>query len=332
MILSNKEHLLEMLHSLEKRSLYTCLIVQPKGNKLYILKDRNDSLFVVLIPSRPLLKEESQQVIDLGFKEIWPNINFKLSLNRFSRNELFLFVEQIEKLFSEILKVETEWPWRIRSDSNLAVVKDLSEPLLTRQQLCERNLRKARRRRTFYAISASLIVFLSIAFLLTAFFVVVGTDLSKLIIAFLVIGISVPPIFLFLRWYLNGETRQAWIEPLLNTRNDEFFSRHGFVRKYDRYQGNIKGYRTEMWRTSIGDEIIVYHSPIGWNRVLSLPSAGWFDSHNYHWRNEFYGKKVFRYASKRKLMREAHDFVDLLIKEGIEPGLVAATDHEPTNP
>ena len=321
-----------MLHKLEKRSLFTCLIVQPKGNKLYILKDRNDSLFVVLIPSRPLSKEESQQVIDLGFKEVWPNINFKLSLNRPSSNELFLFVEHIENLFSEILKVEADRPWRIRSDSNLASIKDLGEPLLTRQQLRERNHRKARRGRILYELSSSLIVLLSVAFLLTAFFVVVGADLFKLFIALMVIGVSVPPLFIFLRWYLNDKTRHAWIGPLLNTRNDEFFSRHGFVRKYDRYQGNIKGYRTEMWRTSIGDEIIVYHSPIGWNRVLSLLSAGWFDSHNYHWRNEFYGKKVFRYASKRKLMREAHDFVDLLIKEGIEPGLVVGADHEPTNP
>ncbi len=321
-----------MLHSLERRSLHTCLSIQPKGNKLYILKDRNDSLFVVLIPSRPLLKEENQQVIDLGFKEVWPNINFKLSLNRPSRNELFLFVEQIEKLFSEVLKVETDWPWRIRSDSNFAVVKDLGEPLLTRQQLRGRNLRKARRRQIFNKLSSALIVFLAIAFLLTAFFVVVGTDLFKLLIASMVIAVSVPPLFIFLRWYLKDETRHAWIGPLLNARNDEFFSRHGFVRKYDRYQGNIKGYRTEMWRTSMGDEIIVYHSSISWNRVLRLHSAGWFDSNNYRWKNEFYGKKVFRYASKKKLMREAHDFVDLLIKESIEPGLVAGADHDPTKP
>ena len=320
-----------MLHKLEKRSLFTCLIVQPKGTRLYILKDLNDSLFVVLIPSRPLPKEESQQVIDLGFKEVWPNINFKFSLNRPSRNELFLFVEQIEKLFSEILKIEADRSWRIRSDSNFASIKDLREPLLTRQQLRERNLRRARRKRIVYELSFSLIVFLSIMFLLIAFLVVVGTDPFKLFIALMAIGVSVPPLFIFLRWYLNDKTRHAWIGPLLNARNDEFFSRHGFVRNHDRYHGNIKGYRTEMWRTSMGDEIIVYHSPISWNRVLRLDSAGWFDSYNNRW-GEFYGKKIFRYASRKKLLREAQNFVDLMIKERIEPEHVAESDHDPTKP
>ena len=323
MNIKHREILLEQIGQLLNKSVFNCLEITSKGNKLYLLKDRNYKIYAFLLPQRPLGDFTIKALSDLGFKEIWPKINFSKFVDYSDIHNLKGFAAEIELIFINILNVEPDRKWRFNIHSGMAVLKDNRTPLLTAKQRQEKNKKKHEIKRVLlndftYALALSLIFIV--------FKLINGLDVFPSVTSILILYAVSLAIVRVLRFILRYDFLTIQKKMFLQRKNEDYFSAKGFIKKGDRYIGQIKGYRTELLFSSYRKNVIVvYHKPISWERVLKLSNGNAFDKVTYNWNGMFYSQKsIGSKASKDKILTEAEKFVDLIINHNIEKSTTTA--------
>jgi len=315
--MENKKILFEKIIDLLQKPIYTALEVYSKGNKLYLLKDRNNTLYLLLVPQRPLEDTFSKKVVDIGFKEIWKGVNYELYIDNTNKKELFQLCENIEYLFNDLLRVEFSRPWRYEINSGMGVLKNNRKPLATTS---ERHSRKKKSKQIMpllfndYAYTMYLSILIIIGMLDKAIIIKIDLKITLIILIFSFLIVKLFRIFR-LPYFVNFRKRK-----FINHENTEFFTNHGFSKVGERFQGNIKGYKVELFY-SVSKQyiIIVYHKKISWNRVLELPTNCILSKTNYNWTGMFYSQKnIQKWISNDELLSEANTFVDDIISYKIE--------------
>lgn len=319
----HKALLLEQIGQLLNKPIFNSLEVYSKGNKLYLLKDRNSKIYVLLIPQKPLDSLSAKTLTDLGFKEIWSKINYCKYIDYGDINTLRSFVTEIEWIFINVLRIEPERKWRFDIHSGMGSLKDNETPLLTAQERQERNKRKFKRKKV---LLNDFTFALALSSLFVLFGLIKGLEITFSLPWILILyaaSLAIVKVFRFLTTY---DILAIQKKRFLRRQNEDFFVTQGFIKKGDRYIGQIKGYRTELLFSSYSKNvIIVYHKPISWERVLKLSNGNAFSRVSYNWTGMFYSQKSLGIrVSKNKMLAEAEKFVDLIINHNIEKSTTTA--------
>ena len=313
----NKEILLEKIESLIKKSTYSSLEVYTKGNKLYLLKDINSKIYVLFIPNHPLDSLKKRKIIELGFKEIWENINYEKSISYINKDVILNLCNEIEFILNNILNIDYNRTWRYEFATGMAVLKDNSTPLSTQSVLMVKNKKKLKIKRIFF--NNYMYALLLGLFILMSLFnkgLIEKISLFSILITFFISFILVYAISFIGNYDINAFRDKGFF----NKKNEAFFKEKGFKRIGNRYRGELKGYAVELLNTARHSRlIIVYHQEISWNRVLSLEKSNYNSSNGYNWIKMHYSQKAFKYRkSNEKLVLEAEKFVELLISLNIK--------------
>ncbi|MFY8108191.1 MAG: hypothetical protein ACOVO9_04330 [Bacteroidia bacterium] len=319
MEISNKEILIERINGLIDKQVYTCLLVYSRGNIIYILKDFEEEIYVLIVPQAPLNENQRKEILKLGYKENFENINYEKYIDYSQLHELRNLAENIEFIFLEVFKIESDRKWRFELQTGMHVIKDKKTPLITISEKLKRNkVRKDRFKFLHNDFSYSIILFL-ILFLLIFREHALEFFTLKFIAIFYVISLFFVKIFKlkitpFGKRKFYGETFS------------DYFSLNGFKLKGDRYRGQIQGFPVEFLHSDYYFQvIIVYHKKIDWNRVLEMPKDNVFSSKKHDFTGMFYSRKMIGgVTSKEKVLIEAHSFVEYLKslkieKQGTEP-------------
>lgn len=323
---TNKDILLTRLNDLLTKPVYTCLKVYSKGNEIYLLKDSNYQIYILIVPQAPLNENQRNALKSLGYKEIWEKVNFEKYINYSDSSLLYQLIDSVDSILTEIFKVQSERKWRYDLNTGMAVLKDNKTPLLTANE----RIKKGKRERVFsnrifnditYSLALSVIIFIGL-------FSKNLIDSLTIKIILIVFGIS----YIFIkigRFITKLEISSFGKKRFMGRDYSDYFMGNGFKKYGDRYKGEIQGFLVELMFSDLHKYmIIVYHKEISWNRVLKMPKGKPFSSTSYNWTGMFYSQKMIkRRLSKEKIMNEAKDFVELIINQKIEKQHTANTQY-----
>ncbi len=305
----NRYILQEKINHLLEKSVYTCLEVYSKGNKIYFLNDKNSRIYILLVPSKPLDKIKSQTLLNFGFKEIWPFVNYEKSVSSIDENELNNLSSDIEKIIKDIFKIDPSRTLRFEYNSGIAALKNNSTPLLTSDERRNRNKQSKGNLKLNYDLFYACIV---------SVFIIILMKIYRYEMSFIILLIVYPTSLLLVRMAkiiskLNILLlRKRWF---LGKGCENYFNQKGFIKAGERYIGIIQGYRTEFLFSKYSKFLItVYHEQISWEKVLEMPKTPMFSSFSYKWTGMFYSQKALTSVlSKGEIIHEANDFVELLM-------------------
>ncbi len=323
---TNKDILLKRLNDLLTRPVYTCLKVYSKGNIIYLLKDSNCQIYILIVPQAPLNQSQINALKSLGYKEIWEKVNFENFINYSDSSLLNQLIDSVDSILTEIFKVESDRKWRYDLNTGMAVLKDNKTPLLTANQRIETVKRKKMSLKIVfndiaYSLALSVIIFIGL-------FCKNLIDSLSIKVILIVFGIS----YIFIkigRLITKLEISSFGKKRFMDKDYSDYFIGNGFKKLGDRYKGEIKGFLVELMFSDLHKYmIIVYHKEISWNRVLKMPKGKPFSSTSYNWTGMFYSQKMIkRRLTKEKIMNEAKDFVELIINQKIEKQHTANTPY-----
>jgi hypothetical protein len=303
---------------LNKRATYNCIRIISKGNTFYILKENNETYFLLLVPARPLEEPASTEIVNRGFQEKHLKKNYTKTLRINNEVVLEQIKEEIEYIFHHLLKVEKERQWRFEIQSGMKILKD-PRPLLTKSELRNRNKRKLRIKYNW--ISIDLLISVPLGILIGLGFI----SEHKIIIFNNILTIIIPCIILFALFktisLLQKRGKNYNAKRLFSKGKLDFFLIKGFERKGQRFTGKIKGFKTDIYYNSLGlTEVAVIHEEIPWEKVITI-------SHNSKkiFQNKMinlgqYNSKIkFKTRNSERILKETEEFIDTLIGQGHNP-------------
>lgn len=262
---TNKDILLTRLNDLLTKPVYTCLKVYSKGNEIYLLKDSNYQIYILIVPQAPLNENQRNALKSLGYKEIWEKVNFEKYINYSDSSLLYQLIDSVDSILTEIFKVQSERKWRYDLNTGMAVLKDNKTPLLTANE----RIKKGKRERVFsnrifnditYSLALSVIIFIGL-------FSKNLIDSLTIKIILIVFGIS----YIFIkigRFITKLEISSFGKKRFMGRDYSDYFMGNGFKKYGDRYKGEIQGFLVELMFSDLHKYmIIVYHKEISWNRV-----------------------------------------------------------------
>jgi len=310
---NNKEILAKKLIELINGPIFTALKIYSRGNIVYLLKDYNSQIFVLLIPNRPLEIQSSESLIQLGYKEIWEKVNYTMDIDYSNPESLLQMEENMETVFTQIFKLDANQLWRFETMTGMEILKNTSEPHTTAEENRNSNIASRKKRNRIandytYTAGLALIIFL----------VIIRNNLFN--ISLLEIPIITIVSYLLVKYFRSDFELDFGKWRFFSSRYSDYFYKNGFVKIGNKYQGEIKGYKTELsYNTYQKCSIYVYHQAVDWNQTFEFPKGGYFSRRNYNWSGMFYSQLYFmKVLSKAKTIKEANDFVDLIIQLKIE--------------
>lgn len=314
----NKNNLDHWLRDLNKRPIYNSLQIISKGNSLYILKESIETYWLLIVPSEPLGENASTELINRGFQEKHPKINYTKTICLNNEDGIEQVKEEIEYIFHNILKVETDRLWRFEIQSGMKILKD-PRPLLTKSELRHRNKRKLRTQ--YKWIDIDLLISVPIGILL-------GVGLineHKLIIfnKFLTVIFSFLFLFIILKTIslLKKRSKSYILKRFFTHDKLDFFLIRGFERKGQRFAGKINGFKTDIYFNTQGlTEVAVIHEEIPWEKliILSKQSKKIFNNKIIN-LGQYTSKLKLNTRKREKIIEETEKFIDKLIDQGFNP-------------
>lgn len=313
---TNTETLQRMLLELQDATVYTCIEVYSKGNKIYLLKDFNEWLFVLIVPQAPLNDLQRDGILSYGFTEIWQNINYVKEITYTDLSELTNLTNTIESVFTSVFAIEKNRNWRFEKNTGMQVIKDTKTPILTRVELLKRNKKKQH---------VSDLIFNNFVYSILLTVYIVGfvfdnqSSASQSVYLFITtLPVSYVAVYC-IRFLIKFDFRKLvkWI--FLSKRYSDYFQQFGFEKFGDRYKGEINGYFVDFVYSEYYTYIIVvYHKKISYEKAIEMPLGNFF-GFNYSYIGLYYSeKRMYRGVSRKKLLKEANKFVDMLISNGFE--------------
>lgn len=105
----NKQLLREHLDKLRSMPVYSSIEINIVGIRIHLLKDKNNRIYSLIVPNKPLNLEDVSSILKLGFDEKFKKINFDKFYNVWDTDEIILTTYHI---LIDVLKVSKEKSWR----------------------------------------------------------------------------------------------------------------------------------------------------------------------------------------------------------------------------
>jgi len=318
MTAQNKTNLNYWITALTKRPIYSSLQILSKGNIINILKEKGESYWMLLIPSKPLEEQTSIELNNSGFRERHSRINFTKTLHIDNENVKEQIVEEIDYIFHHFLKVEKERPWRFEIQSGMQILKD-PRPILTKSQLRHRN--KAKLNRKFYWIGPDLILSIPIGLiiglgLIKEHKIILFNNVLTIFCSWLVLYGIIKTLSLLQKLGKSFNLKRLFSDEQL-----EFFLILGFERKGQRLTGKNKGFKTDIYFNGTGlTEVAIIHSEIPWEKVTTISQHSKKIFKNRLITLRQYNSKIkLQTRNSEKILKALEEFIDTLIEQGYKP-------------
>jgi hypothetical protein len=136
---NNLEFLKQLLQEIKEKGKSHCVTITSMGNLLYILND-GFNFYVLLVPNKKLSPNLSQKILQIeGWAEKFALTNYHKTYDIDFCN---LVINEVNKIFIEVLRVPQNRIWRFETNPGMMVVKahEISLDAKTRR---ERNKIKA---------------------------------------------------------------------------------------------------------------------------------------------------------------------------------------------
>jgi hypothetical protein len=79
---------------------------------------------VLIVPQAPLNENQRKEVLKLGYKENFENVNYEKYIDYSQLHELRNLAEIIEFIFLKVFKIESDRKWRFELQTGMHVLKD----------------------------------------------------------------------------------------------------------------------------------------------------------------------------------------------------------------
>lgn len=312
----NIDNIISNISTLNRKSIFSALEIYSMGNKIYFLKDRNNKLFILVVPNKRLNNIQVATISKFGYKEIWPKINFNKTINfPQTKEELMNLAIEIKNIFNKLFIIPESRIFRSEINSGMAVIKDTSRAITPRSEVSIRKKKKFILKKYIKVDDISSLIGAGVFIIILAINGAIKANTLWL------------PIVIILVMLLLGrilsvfEIKAFRKKRFLNNSSTIFFQQFGFKKAGNRYRKTIQGYRVELLYNQTNQyHIIVYHQEISWNKVLKMPNTGFLSRYGYDWAGQFFSIKYFdKKISKSKLIDESEKFVNYIIKLKLEP-------------
>lgn len=164
-----QQNILELdlhLEQLKNSNNFSAVRIITRGVRIHLLKENSNKIYCLLVPNDVLDSQRNKQLIDIGFNEKFPKINYDIEFLMCNRSEV---IDKIVFVLNNILDIEKERSWRFEINPEMAVIKanEPEVPIKIRRQIhLKQNISFIRRFAKFifsalgFSIMASIVVFL----------------------------------------------------------------------------------------------------------------------------------------------------------------------------
>ena len=314
----NETNNLELwIHRLIKRPINNCLILNSKGNQVYILKDSQRMFYILIVPNSPFDDKRSFQIINMGYKEKFNRRNYSKFIIYDTIESIKTICSEIVEIFNTIFEVELTRLWRIEISSGWGGLKK-NEPLLTKSEIRQRNRTRCKLYRG-WKIDFILSPFIGI---MTGVAIYADGEIFKLNLFLSIVICSffwyiILRMTTILRRHSMTRSRNRWF----SEQRLAYFKGYGFERAGERFTGKIKGFKTEIFYNEFGEIVIaVHHNEILWENVIKLSGLKrkLYKDQEITWRSNI-SRKIIKYHDNGIIVGEALKFIEKLVELEITP-------------
>ncbi|RKE04758.1 hypothetical protein [Marinifilum flexuosum] len=264
----NRTQLKTKILELKNKPISNNLEINSKGNFINILKGEG-SFYLLLIPSKPLSVNKSQQIINLGFKEKFPKINYSKFINYNDKIELKKIEDDIVYIFNTIFQVPHTRQWRFSISSGMGLLKDMI-PMPTVWEC--RNQTRTRSFNFKILFKYDILISIIIGLIITIIFRYNESNISLSNIELLACASLF--VFFIIKFsnFIESFTDKSKTNRLFTRNNLTALHKINFKKVGSRCKGVRNGYKVEIYYNTYLNsvEVAVHHEEIPWERVLKL--------------------------------------------------------------